>query len=144
LTFWYPVPLCNIDEDISAILHWCIIRGSGPLCPRLTSSGRTSVIPEFSSLSESELTQNFALLDTYLRKRAKDNLAKGYTDVINRDPQQRVDMRFTDIPTQAQSVQQCRIVSPLSQGKAKKPKKGKCGEQEMGVVQCQTAKNEQN
>jgi hypothetical protein len=71
-------------------------------------------------------------LDTYLRQRAKDNLAKGPTtqmDVVMQDPG-RVDMRFQDVPTQPVPV----MTRGLVQGKTKKPKKGRSGEQEMGVV----------
>lgn len=77
------------------------------------------------------------MLDTYLRKRAKDNL-KGppERDVIHYEPQQRVDTRFTDVHIEAQPVQQqSRPVPPPSgKGKVKKPKKGRNGEQEMGIV----------
>lgn len=76
-----------------------------------------------------------------MRKRAKDNLAKGpapQTDVITYDPSRQVDMRFVDVATQpqvvqAQPVQQNRTVLPTV-GKAKKPKKGTSGQQEMELV----------
>lgn len=76
-----------------------------------------------------------------MRKRAKDNLAKGpapQTDVITYDPSQQVDMRFVDIPTQpqvvqAQPIQQNRTILP-TMGKVKKPKKGTSGQQEMELV----------
>lgn len=77
------------------------------------------------------------MLDTYLRKRAKENLAKGpapQTDVLQYDPQQGVEMRFTDVQTEPQPIQQSRVVLP-SNAKVKKPKKGKSREQEIGVVQ---------
>jgi hypothetical protein len=77
------------------------------------------------------------LLDTYLRKRAKENLAKGprpQTDVIQYEPHRTVDMRFADVQTQPQPIQQIYPVPP-SNAKVKKPKKGKSEEQEMGIVQ---------
>ena len=48
------------------------------------------------------------MLDTYLRKRAQKNLAKGpplQTDVISHDPSGRVDRRFADVPTQPPYVE---------------------------------------
>jgi len=77
-----------------------------------------------------------------LRQRAKDNFAKGpppQTDTIRHEPQQRVDMRFTDVQTHVQPIQpapvpQSRSIPP-SRGKVKVPKKGRSGEQEMGIVQ---------
>jgi hypothetical protein len=81
--------------------------------------------------------KNVALLDTYLRKRAKDNLRKGpplQRDVITHDPSGRVDRRFTEVQTQAQPVQQSRTVSPENKGKLKNPQRRMSGEQEMGIV----------
>jgi hypothetical protein len=78
-------------------------------------------------------------LDTYLRKRAEDNLAKGLSpeiDVIHHDPQQRVEMRFTDAQIQPQFVQttqQSHGIPPIK-AKGKKPKPEASGEQEMGVI----------
>ena len=80
-----------------------------------------------------------ALLDTYLRKRAKDNLAKGpppQTDVVRHQPTEGVEMRFTDVQTEAQPiqpVQQSRAI-PVQPKEIKQPKRGQSGEQEMGVV----------
>jgi hypothetical protein len=80
-------------------------------------------------------------LDTYLRQRAKNNLAKGpvpQTDVICHDPSQRVDMRFVDVQTQPQIVQtqpsqQNRTILS-AKGKVRKQKNGTSGQQEMGLV----------
>ena len=75
-----------------------------------------------------------ALLDSYLRKRARNNLAKGLqTDVITHNPSVRVEMRFTDVPTQAQLGKQTRETSS-TKGKAKPPKRGRTEDQETGVV----------
>lgn len=79
-------------------------------------------------------------MDTYLRKRAKDNLAKGpasLTDVISYEPQERVHMRFTDVQTQPQPIQPqaCAVPPPISNAKVKKPKREREGRQEIGIVQ---------
>jgi hypothetical protein len=97
------------------------------------------------------INENVALLDTYFRKRAVDNLAKGpppERDVISHDPTQRVEMRFTDVQTQPQPIQprpqaaqqsvqpqpvQTRGIPP-AKAKTKVPRKGTSGEQEIGVV----------
>jgi hypothetical protein len=50
-------------------------------------------------------------------------------DVVMQDPG-RADMRFQDVPIQPASVMPRGHV----QGKTKKPKKGRSGKQEMGVV----------
>jgi hypothetical protein len=83
--------------------------------------------------------KNVALLDTYLRKRAQDNVAKGppaQVDVVTHQPTQGIEMRFTDVQIDAQPIQpapHARAI-PMPPQKFKKPKKGKSGEQEMGVV----------
>jgi hypothetical protein len=56
-------------------------------------------------------------------------------DVIHQDPARGVEMRFMDVQTAPQPIQQQSRGIPLpSKGKVKPPKKGKSGQQEMGVV----------
>jgi len=86
-------------------------------------------------------------LDTYLRQRAQDNMAKGpppRTDTLTHEPSHRVEMRFTDVPVQPQPIPaQAPVIQeppPKSRGilpsfsNPNKPKPGQSGPQEIGVV----------
>jgi hypothetical protein len=56
-------------------------------------------------------------------------------DVIQLDAARGVEMRFTDVQTIPQPIQQqSRGIPVPSKGKVKPPKKGKSTQQEMGIV----------
>lgn len=89
--------------------------------------------------------KNVALLDTYLRQRAQDNLAKhrpGQSDTVTPlPPSQGIEQRFTDVSVEAQPLPREQMMQPTAattgrgiMGGKGVPKRGRSGEQEMGVL----------